>query len=279
MLLKNNNPEELDEWLSRLLFSRIRDLGIFSESGIWEDSATLRKKAGVLDKYVRWWEECCLGILETSGYLHREGRQVQVSEEIKLEKAEESWEAWQSRKASYLKDPETQSSVSLVDDCLSKLPEILTGTVLATDIVFPRSSMGKVENIYKNNALSDYFNTLVAEVVITYVKRQIEANPEAKIRIIEIGAGTGGTTSMVLPRLSPFQDYIQEYCYTDISKAFLLHAEEHYGTDYPFLACKLWNIEEPLAAQGIAIGAYDIVIATTVLSCQSPRHPLTPRAR
>lgn len=70
---------------------------------------------------------------------------------------------------------------------------------------------------------------------------------------------------MVFRKLRPYQDRIVEYCYTDISRAFLLHAEREYRADNPYLAPKIFNVEAPLAGQDIEAGAYDLVIATNVL--------------
>ena len=47
-------------------------------------------------------------------------------------------------------------------------------------------------------------------------------------------------------------------------EAFLIHGETHYGADNPFLTTKLWNIENP-PPRDIEAGAYDLVIATSVL--------------
>ncbi len=140
--------------------------------------------------------------------------------------------------------------------------------------------MEKVENIYQRNALSDYCNTFVAKGIEAYIHQRIQAEPQARIRILEVGAGTGGTTALVLPQLRQVQHAIDEYCYTDISKAFLIHAEKTYGPDYNYLDYKLLNLEQPLAPQGIEPGSYDMVIATNVLHAtenirQTLRHTKT----
>ncbi|MBV2240622.1 hypothetical protein KQR57_05015 [Bacillus inaquosorum] len=84
----------------------------------------------------------------------------------------------------------------MVEHTLRSLPRILTGEVLATDIIFPNSSMELVEGIYQNNAVADYFNNLLAQKVIDYIQERLRQNPDARIRIIEIGAGTGEPVSV-----------------------------------------------------------------------------------
>jgi acyl transferase domain-containing protein/SAM-dependent methyltransferase/pimeloyl-ACP methyl ester carboxylesterase len=260
VLVKTHNPEDFERWMAHELFVHIRRMGVFSSpKNRWERCSTLQKEAGIAGKYERWWKECCLGILEVSGYLRREGDRLKVREDIPSIEDAKVW------RKSLLKDPCIEAKLSLVDDCLKRLPEILRGSVKATDVIFPNSSMEKVENLYKNNDCADYFNTLIAELIQKYLQQRIEAKPDAMIRIIEVGAGVGGTTGIVLERLRSYENHIQEYCYTDISKAFLNYARKHYGNDFPFLKPKLWNIEDPLVDQGIDIEAYDIVIATNVL--------------
>lgn len=269
-ILSRPNPlEELDQWISKRLFLQIRQLGVFTgpdnSSGSVEQ---LRAKAGVLDKYARWWKECCLEILERHGYVHHENGQVVLSDHMAFDgrEAERAFLAsWEARKTTYLQDPQSRAVVQLIDECLQRLPDILRGAVLATDIIFPNASLEKVEGVYKHNERADYFNMQVAETAKAYLALLTAQRPEGDIRIIEIGAGTGGTAAIVLPHIAQFRSHIREYCYTDISNAFLVHGKTQYGADYPFLTCRLWNVEEPPAQQNIDLGAYDVVIATNVL--------------
>nr|WP_255298241.1 SDR family NAD(P)-dependent oxidoreductase [Brevibacillus dissolubilis] len=113
--------------------------------------------------------------------------------------------------------------------------------------------------------IAHYFNEVLADTVVAYLQERLNQDPAARIRIFEIGAGTGGTSTTVFQKLKPYQNHIQEYCYTDISKAFLLHAENEYGPENPFLTYKLVDIGRPIVEQNIGSGEYDIVIAANVL--------------
>ena len=70
---------------------------------------------------------------------------------------------------------------------------------------------------------------------------------------------------MVFEKLKPYQTHLQEYCYTDISKAFLIYAETEYGPRNPYLTYQIFNVEKPVAGQAIDAGGYDLAIATNVL--------------
>ena len=172
---------------------------------------------------------------------------------------------WDTRKGEWLKDANLNAQVRMVDATLRALPEILTGKRRATEILFPKSSMELVEGFYKGNPVADYFNAVLADAVVEFVELQRKQDPSARIRIIEIGAGTGGTSEGLFKRLKPYEACIAEYCYTDISKAFLMHAEQAYGPTTPYLSYRLLNVERALESQGMKPGIYDLAVATNVL--------------
>jgi SAM-dependent methyltransferase/NADP-dependent 3-hydroxy acid dehydrogenase YdfG/acyl carrier protein len=79
--------------------------------------------------------------------------------------------------------------------------------------------------------------------------------------VLEIGAGTGGTTTYVLPLLPAGRT---SYTFTDLSPLFLERAAEQFG-EHAFVERALLDIERDPSAQGFAPGGYDIVIAANVL--------------
>ncbi|KAL4740408.1 hypothetical protein BDV11DRAFT_214406 [Aspergillus similis] len=86
------------------------------------------------------------------------------------------------------------------------------------------------------------------------------------IRILEIGAGTGGTTTEILHLCSPNGGpFCAEYMYTDLSPGFFNAAKRTLKTWEPLLSFKVLNIEDDPARQGFDEHAYDLVIAANVL--------------
>ncbi|HKX29264.1 MAG TPA: SDR family NAD(P)-dependent oxidoreductase, partial [Blastocatellia bacterium] len=155
--------------------------------------------------------------------------------------------------------------LALADACLQSLPQVLRGRVLATDVLFPNSSTALVEGIYKKNAYADYFNDQIADAVETFIQAKLRDFPDGvKVRILEIGAGTGGTSEGLFKRLRPYESCV-EYVYTDISKRFLIHAQEQYSPTTPYLSLQLFDVERPLSEQSIRRGSFDITIAANVL--------------
>jgi protein-L-isoaspartate O-methyltransferase len=89
------------------------------------------------------------------------------------------------------------------------------------------------------------------------------SNPS--MRILEIGAGTGGFTSTVLPTLykSGFGSMFSIYTYTDISPGFFKAAKDRFQ-EYPNLEYVKLDISQELAAQGLQQHSYDLVVAANV---------------
>ncbi|MCJ8270210.1 MAG: methyltransferase, partial [Psychrosphaera sp.] len=91
--------------------------------------------------------------------------------------------------------------------------------------------------------------------------------------MLEIGAGTGGTTASVLPELTAWAAFntllVEEYAYTDLSHAFFNHAKAHFQKDYPFVKTQYFDVSKPLAPQKIDLASFDVVIATNVLHATS----------
>src|SRR5262249_22187022 len=136
------------------------------------------------------------------------------------------WRQWDERKQAWQAAPDQKAPVILVERCLHALPDILSRKSKATDIMFPNRSMELVERIYKGNVVADYFNEVLSDIVVAYIRERLErrsgersesalpphpvplphggrgddpsgareAVPEG-LRILEIGAGTGGTTA------------------------------------------------------------------------------------
>ncbi len=255
--------EVMERLLCKLLFGQLKSMGLLS--GKKSSRVDLKEKNRLDSLYYKWFEES-IAILEQNNYLGIEKDILYPTSSFTEDILEVTWQEWEKYKESWKKDNNGKmAQVTLVEATLRALPDILTGKVPATDILFPNSSMALVEGIYKNNHVADYFNNVVAETVVAFIEERICQDASNKIRIIEVGAGTGGTSAMVLKKLQPYKENVEEYCYTDISKAFLLHAEKEYGKQNPYLTYKIFNAEMPLSGQDIELGGYDIAIATNVL--------------
>lgn len=252
---------KMDELLLKLLWGQMQSLGCFTKKN--QALSDLKRKSGLLDLYDMWLEETA-SVLARNDYLVYDSATSTVIDAAPISSTA-VWQEWEQEKEVWLKNSDTKAQVKLVEATLRALPQILTGKVRATEVIFPNSSMELVEKVYKNNAVSDYFNEVLADTVVAFVEERLNQDSAARIRIFEIGAGTGGTSAVVFQKLKAYQAHIREYCYTDLSKAFFMHAEKEYGPSNPYLTYQIFNVEEPVSGQGIDLGGYDIVIAANVL--------------
>ncbi|CEN60761.1 hypothetical protein ASPCAL03194 [Aspergillus calidoustus] len=98
-----------------------------------------------------------------------------------------------------------------------------------------------------------------------HIRLQALKNP--RLRILEIGAGTGGTTLPVLQALTrdharPLMD---SYTFTDISSGFFVKAEETFQAWKPLVQFKTLDIERNPGEQGFEAATYDAIVAANVL--------------
>ncbi|MGK3983836.1 SDR family NAD(P)-dependent oxidoreductase [Sorangium sp. So ce136] len=254
-----SDSRDLDELLTKLLWLQLRSIGLFAETR----TAIADLKAKLHGMYGRWLEET-IAALARGRYLTFDETHCFHGGTTQLDGGA-AWSAWDEHMRSWVQDPNRRTQVLLLDATMRALPDIVLGKVPATDVLFPNASMELVEGIYKHNETAEYFNAALANVIVAYIEERLKGDPSTRIRIFEIGAGTGATSSLLLRNLKPYHASIQEYCYTDLSRAFLLHAERAYGPESPFLTYKIFDASEPLAGQGIDAGQYDVVVAANVL--------------
>ncbi|RJF41179.1 SDR family NAD(P)-dependent oxidoreductase [Actinomyces sp. 2119] len=156
--------------------------------------------------------------------------------------------------------PGTAAYVTLVDRCTRALLDVLAGTVRGNAVLFPAGSDRLVAAVYQGNRRADYFSSVVVEAVRSLVTRT-----RRPLRLIEVGAGTGGTTDHLLDGLVDVAASVERYDVTDISPALARGAASRYRNHLVDVTTGVLDIERPPADQGYSSGSYDVVVATNVL--------------
>ncbi len=98
------------------------------------------------------------------------------------------------------------------------------------------------------------------EHVASIMRKISHKHPRTKI--LEIGAGTGGTTRSVFNAIG---NAYSSYTYTDISAGFFEKAGEKFADHIHSMEFKTFNAEHSPAEQGFFENSYDVVIAANVL--------------
>ncbi|MGH8259300.1 MAG: beta-ketoacyl synthase N-terminal-like domain-containing protein, partial [Steroidobacteraceae bacterium] len=252
--------QEFERRLCRLLWGQLRELGLSAEAAL--DLKGWSQRAQVVPLYARWLQQS-VRVLREHGYGVGTGGGIEAvhAEVPPLAALWGEWREYRERQ-----DEQAYGArLGLAEAMLLALPDILQGRQAATEVMFPRASMERVAGVYQRNRVADFFNEVLAESLTGYLDERVRQDPQARLRLIEIGAGTGATSALLFERLQPYARHISEYCYTDISKAFLLHAQEQYAARVPYLVARRFDVEQPACAQGLTPGAYDVVVATNVL--------------
>ena len=154
--------------------------------------------------------------------------------------------------------PECSAEVALTARCAGRLDEVLRGTCDPLQLLFPSGDFDTANALYRTSPFARAFNTALRHLVLSAME---SAPSDRKVRILEIGAGTGGTTSFLFPHLPPERT---SYTFTDVSPLFLARARDEFR-DYPFAAFELLDIEKPPVEQGLSEHSFDVVIAANVL--------------
>jgi acyl transferase domain-containing protein len=150
------------------------------------------------------------------------------------------------------------AELALLGACGPHLAGVLRGAVNPLDLLFPGGSSEMAEALYQASPAGRAFSQLMGDALAKVVAGLPEGG---RIRILEIGGGTGATSSAVLPVLPPGR---AEYVFTDISPAFTSRAARKFAA-FPFIDCQVLDIERDPAAQGFAGRQFDVVIAANVL--------------
>lgn len=154
--------------------------------------------------------------------------------------------------------PFARGDIELTRRCGEGLAEVLRGHVDPLQLLFPGGSLGAAEQLYRESPLARAYTTLLAEAVAATLE-QLPA--ERILRVLEVGAGTGGATSAVLPRLPAART---SYTFTDISPLFLARARESFAA-YSFVEYRTLDIEADPASHGFTLQNYDLIIAANVI--------------
>ncbi|WP_019448446.1 type I polyketide synthase [Cupriavidus sp. BIS7] len=141
----------------------------------------------------------------------------------------------------------------------SQLHAMMRGDVDPVAVIFPDSAETGVEVLYRDFSFGHYFNQIAAAVADGLVHARENGQP---FRVLEVGGGTGGTTTLLLDALAPHVDV--HYTFTDISAVFTRRAQARFG-HYDFVEYREFDLEKAPAIQGFAAGEYDLIVAANVI--------------
>lgn len=225
----------------------------------------LSAKLEVQSKYIRLYKTL-LELLLNAGFIQKKSDSIlSITEKgNSLETANQIKKLEDTKNQIISKFADSKFMFDLLHSCVKNLNQVLAGKVKSVEAMFPGGDVSMVENVYKKNEILRIYSQLAASCIRKIVELKQLEKPNEKIRILEIGAGTGGTSAFVFEEIDSYAAQLH-YCYTDISGGFLQHGKSAYGKNRSYLEFKLLDVEKEVSNQNIELGSYDIVFASNVI--------------
>ena len=231
--------------------SALRQLGWQPQPGERMTVPALMERLGIQPEH-RQLTTRFLAMLEQDGVLRRDGEAFSVQ---RIPDRVDPAPLWRNLAADCSAH---HADLLLLARCGTRLAQVLTGQIDPLQILFGERSSAAIEHLYESGAVARMPNALMEAVVSNIVDNLPN---DRCLRILEIGAGTGGTTTHLLPRLPADRT---AYVFTDVSEMFLQKAEQKYRK-YPFVHYQLLDIEQDPTTQGFEEHSFDLVIAANAL--------------
>lgn len=136
------------------------------------------------------------------------------------------------------------------------IDQILKGDKSVNMLLFDQGESDIANDLYSQTAISIFINEQIGQ----YIKSLSENN---SLSILELGAGTGATTQRVLDKVS--DSFTGHYVFTDISKYFLVSAEEMFRR-YQFMQYKILDIDNIEENPIFNKQHFDVIVAVGVIN-------------
>ncbi|QSZ32279.1 hypothetical protein DSL72_001853 [Monilinia vaccinii-corymbosi] len=135
----------------------------------------------------------------------------------------------------------------------NNLPDVVRGTTTMLEHMLPN---GLLDRLY-----TDGIGMATSNKFVTAAMKKI-GHRYPKMRVLEIGAGTGGATKGIFTGIG---DAFAHYTFTDISTGFFMKAREVFSDYANRMTFSLLNCEKNPLEQGYEAHSFDVIVASNVL--------------
>jgi NAD(P)-dependent dehydrogenase (short-subunit alcohol dehydrogenase family)/SAM-dependent methyltransferase len=255
-------PEEVPATMARVIeefraleahgracaLAALRTLGAFREAREESRCDRLAAKLGIASRYVPWLEAVVAMLVA--------GGELKVEPDGMLTPAPSGVADGGMTAAGF---PALAPHLELLRRCVDEYPHVLRGERSAVDVLFAGANLELIERVHGANPVAEHYGRLQARAIADWVEKRLEQTEQ--VDVLEIGAGTGGSTGFVLDALRRFGGRVR-YHYTDLSRTFLEHGRRRFGDRARYAVL---DLEREPGAQGFDPGTMDVVLATNVL--------------
>jgi SAM-dependent methyltransferase/acyl carrier protein len=244
-----------------LLIEAMQRMGALQRAGEEYEKDRVREQLGIVEGHWALFGEL-LAQLNRAGMVEIAGAKLRVKEGVEDRVLEQERSELEERL--HQQYPAVGPHVALLKRCLEAYPQILRGEANALEALFPAGGMELVEKIHGGEGLMEVYGRLQAQMVRVYVEERLKQQSDQLLSIVEVGAGTGGSSAYVLEALQPFQNQVR-YLYSDVSRSFLEHGRKRFASVYGSLSFALLDVEADPLKQGYEAGSVDLIIGSNVL--------------
>ena len=242
---------EMDDLMRGYMLQALARLGWHPAVGDACTAAALRAQLGVAPRHERLLNRY-LAVLAEGGWLRRDGGEWRVT----ATSPERDMSAVCS--ALTATHPIAATELQFAGRVGERLADVLLGQLDPLELLFPGGSADSAEGLYRDAPFARAINDLLGDAF----ERIVRSWPERRaIRVLEIGAGTGGTTIAALAHLP---DEGLEYVYTDVSPLLVQHGRDRFQSRAG-MSFAVFDVERDPVGQGFSPGSADVIIAANVL--------------
>jgi acyl transferase domain-containing protein/acyl-CoA synthetase (AMP-forming)/AMP-acid ligase II/acyl carrier protein/NAD(P)-dependent dehydrogenase (short-subunit alcohol dehydrogenase family)/SAM-dependent methyltransferase len=241
----------LDELVAFSILQAIRDAGVEIAKGKLFKVEGIAESIGVAGNHKKLFARL-LEVLEESGLIAKTDDGFEFTPDATILLDTKPYDTFLE------KHKHAEHEFEFVRHCGEKLKDVLTGNVDAISVLFPEGNFTMAEKIYRDSPGFELMNNTVSRILS---KLYHSVNGGRKLRILEIGAGTGSTTIGAVKDLSSKK---AEYVFTDISPVFFENAKRVLN-EKDFIEYKTLDIEQDPSSQGFTNESFDVVIASNVI--------------
>jgi polyketide synthase PksN len=161
-------------------------------------------------------------------------------------------------------DPTNAATLDLLDYAASLYPAVARGEQTGDQSLFSSQGIPLWLNYFSNDNLTYAVNNWVAAILAAD-----RTSTQARVRILEVGAGAGSATEILLRCLDErgLLPKIERYFITEPNAFFRRRSQREMAKHYPYLAVRWGTIDLnlPWDAQGVAPGEFELIYAVNVL--------------
>ncbi len=229
----------------------LRDMGLLFEVGAKVDVEEQIRRMRVIEDHHRLFHHM-FKLLRDAGIVSGENGKFEIIKSPEIRDVR----AWMDELNT--KFPQFHHESTLLGRCGPEISGVLQGAVDPIQLIFPEDKWDAIVQYYVEGFAFRKYNDIASRSIAELIRKIPE---DQTIRVLEIGAGTGGMTQAILPILPADRT---EYVFTDLSHMFMLKAQQRFAK-YPFVQYKILDIEQDPAGQGFDLNAFDIILASDVI--------------